>query len=464
MKNRRLLVLWLSLTALVVPLTFALIVSRGTVIEIKASAATPPLLPDPEELAPAVKVPLPVAGDVLVSGGMGAGRAMFKTIGKAEYYNPSKRAFFTTGTMPVTAADQTALAVSPSAGAKIAAFGGISGKAHATINLLSFIGTVMGSVETYDPTTGKWTAGANTMSSHRTGATATLLPSGKILIAGGFNNSEVALNTAEIYDPSNGTFVATDNNMTNPRAFHTATLLANGKVLLDSGLTDNTGDLSTTADLFDPIAGTHGVFTVSTGTPGPRAAAVSVIFPSGPLAGQVLITGGDICTGTAEVCSSTFSDVYDPATDVFSFVPMKEFRTNHTATLLNDGTVLVAGGINVSASLSSGTVLGGGALTTFSRSAEIFDPSSSTFTCVGGPGALGGCASTMTHTRAGHTATLLGDGTVLIAGGFVSYGRPPFQMGAATNSAETYDPVAKTFKKTMPMHVARGGHTAVLLQ
>jgi len=409
MKNRRQLVLWLSLTVSVVPLTFALIVSRGMVFEIKASAATPPLLPDPEEPAPAVKVPLLVAGDVLVSGGMGAGRAMFKTIGKAEYYNPSKRAFFATGTMPVTAADQTALAVSPLAGAKIAAFGGISGKAHATINLLSFIGTVMGSVDTYDPTTGKWTAGANMMSSHRTGATATLLPSGKILIAGGFsNNGSPALNTAEIYDPGNGTFVATDNNMTDPRAFHTATLLANGKVLLDSGLTDNTGDLSTTADLFDPIAGTHGVFTVSTGMPGPRAAAVSVIFPSGPLAGQVLITGRDICTGTAEVCSSTFSDIYDPMTDVFSFVPMNEFRMNHTATLLNDGTVLVAGGINVSAGLNMGTVLGRGALTTFSRSAEIFDPMTGTFTCVGGRGALGGCASTMTHVaRGGHTAVLL---------------------------------------------------------
>ena len=201
MKNRRRLVLWLSLTALVVPLTFAVIFTHGMVIEIKASAATPPLLPDAEELAPNLTVRLPIAGDVLVNGGMGAGRAHFKTIAKAEYYDPAKRAFFTTGTMPVTAADQTALAVSSSPGSKIAAFGGISGKVHATINLLSFMGTVMGSVETYDPTTGRWTAGANMMSSPRTGATATLLPSGKILIAGGFSNNDssggtVALNTA----------------------------------------------------------------------------------------------------------------------------------------------------------------------------------------------------------------------------------------------------------------------------
>jgi galactose oxidase-like protein len=126
--------------------------------------------------------------------------------------------------------------------------------------------------------------------------------------------------------------------------------------------------------------------------------------------------------------------------------------------------VLVTGGINVTATLSLGTVLGGGALTTFSRSAEIFDPMTATFTCVGGPGPISGCAITMTHTRAGHTATLLGDHTVLIAGGFTSFGHPPFQMGTATNSAETYDPTAKTFTRTKPMHGPRGGHTAVLLQ
>jgi hypothetical protein len=86
-------------------------------------------------------------------------------------------------------------------------------------------------------------------------------------------------------------------------------------------------------------------------------------------------------------------------------------------------------------------VLGNNALTTFSRSAEILDPSTGLFTCVGGPGPGGiGCKAIMIYNRAGHTATLLGDGTVLIAGGFTSYFTAPFQMGAATASAETYDP------------------------
>jgi len=418
MKNRWRFALWLSLTALVVPVTIGLIVSRGLVIEIKASAATPPLMPDGDELAPAKKVPLPVAGDVLVNGGMGAGRAKFKTIASAEYYNPKKRAFFITGGMPVTAAAQGVTAVSSAPGAKIAAFGGLSGMSHANINLLSFVGTVMASVETYDPSTGKWTAGANPMSSARTGATATLFTSGKlsgkILIAGGFdaNATDGALDTAEIYNPADGTFAATDNNMTDPRAFHTATLLQNGKVLLDSGLTDNAGDLSFTADVFDPNAGTNGVFTESIGSPMTRAAAASVLFTSGPLAGQVLITGGDGCSGSF-VCSVAAVEIYNPATDLFTSSPsfdMKESRLTHTATLLNDGTVLVTGGINVAAILSSGTVIGKDASTTFSRSAEIFDPATETFTCVGGAGAKGGCKATMIHNRAGQTATLLGDG------------------------------------------------------
>jgi Galactose oxidase, central domain len=465
MRTGRRLGIGLGLVAVVLPVTIALIIGRGLVVEIKASADTPPLLPDAADMVFPGAVPLPVAGDVLLAGGMGAGRAKFKTIAKTEYYNPLKRAFFVTGTMPVTGAALAASPVASTPGAKIVAFGGLSGMSHATINLLSFTGLVMASAETYDPSTGKWTAGSNSMSSSRAGATATLLPSGKILIAGGFNSSELALNTAEIYNPADGTFVATDNNMTNPRAFHTATLLLNGKVLLDSGLTNNTGDLSSTADIFDPNAGTHGTFTTSTSTAGSRAGAVAVLFPSGLLAGKVLITGGDVCTSTVEVCSGMTIDLYDPVKDIFTFpAVMHEFRMNHTATLLKDGTVLIAGGIDVTASLGMGTVLGNSALTTFSRSAEIFDPATVTLSCVGGPGATGGCAPTMTHTRAGHTATLLNDGTVLIAGGFASYGRPPFQMGAATTSAETYDPVAKTFKKTMPMHTARGAQTATLLQ
>jgi len=464
MNNRRRFGLGLSFVAALLAAA-VVIFSRGFVIEIRASSDTPPLIPDAaEETRNGGGRSLPVAGDVLIAGGMGTGRTKMKTVAAAEFYDPNKGKFFQTGSMPVTAAVQGASLVSPSPGAKVAAFGGISGTGHANVNLLSFTGTVVANAEIYDPSAGTWSAAANMMSTPRAGATATLLGSGLILIAGGFDANEKALNSAELFNPLDGTFVAADNTMTDARAFHTAILLLSGKVLLVSGLTDNNGTTSSTADIFDPTAGTHGRFTESTGFPAAAAAAASVLFPSGPLMGDVLITGGDGC-GSGAVCSAVTAELYDPATDQFTFpASMNESRLTHTATLLQSGKVLIAGGINVTATMSAGTVNGAGASTTFSKSAELFDPASISFTCVGGAGAHGGCKSTMTKTRAGHSATLLSNGTVLIAGGFVAYGRPIFQMGNATNSAEIFDPASGTFKKTKSMHTARGGQTATLLQ
>jgi Kelch motif/Galactose oxidase, central domain len=462
MKIRYRFGLSLSVTAALLA-TAAVIFTRGFVIEIRASADTPPLMPDAAE-ANKKGGSLPVAGDVLMVGGMGSGRTRMKTVSTAEFYDPNTGEFFQTGGLPVTAAVQGASLASSSPGAKVVAFGGISGTGHANVKLLSFVGTVVSSAESYDPSAGTWSAAANMMSSPRAGATATLLPSGMILIAGGFDATEKALNTAELFNPADGTFVATDNTMTDPRAFHVANLLLDGKVLLVSGLTDNNGSVSTTADIFDPAAGTHGRFTKSGGVPVTSAAAASVLFPSGPLMGKVLITGGDGC-GSGSVCSVPNSELYDPVMDQFSFgSSMNESRMNHTATLLQNGKVLITAGINVFATMSGGKVNGAGAATTFSNSAELFDPSTVTFTCVGGARAKGGCNPTMINTRAGHSATLLSNGTVLIAGGFVAYGHPIFQMGNATKSAEIFDPSSGAFTKTKSMHTARGGHTATLLQ
>jgi hypothetical protein len=462
MKIRYRFGLSLGVTAVLL-VTAAVIFSRGFVIEIRASADTPPLLPDASEANSKKSRALPVAGDVLIAGGMGIGRTKMKTVSTAEFYDPNKGQFFQTGSLPVTAAVQGASLASSLPGAKVVAFGGISGIGHANVNLLSFTGTVVSSAESYDPSTGTWTAAPNMMSSARAGESATLLPSGKILIAGGFDASEKALNTAEVFNPADGTFVATDNTMTDARGFHTANLLLNGKVLLVSGLTDNNGSASATADIFDPAAGTNGVFTKSIGFPGTSAAAASVLFPSGPLMGKVLITGGDGC-GSGTVCSVPTSELYDPVMDQFtSASSMVETRINHTATLLQNGKVLITGGINVFATMGNGKVNGAGASTTFSKSAELFDPATVTFTCVGGAGAHG-CNPTMVKTRAGHSATLLSNGKVLVAGGFVAYGPPIFQMGNATKTAEIFDPTSGTFTKTKPMHTARGGHTATLLQ
>src|SRR6185295_5926742 len=104
--------------------------------------------------------------------------------------------------------------------------------------------------------------------------------------------------------------------------------------------------------------------------------------------GKVLIAGGENSSG-----ASNESEIYDPTTSEFSIAGnLNAARTDHTATLLSDGRVLIAGGRN-----------GAGALNT----TEIFDPATGAFTS--GP--------TMSVARAGHTATLFADGRILFAGG-----------------------------------------------
>src|SRR6266516_4856196 len=80
--------------------------------------------------------------------------------------------------------------------------------------------------------------------------TATLLPSGKVLVAGGFNGSY--LSSAELYDPATGSWSSTGN-LTTARHGHTATLLPSGKVLVAGG--DNSSGFLSSAELYDPATG-----------------------------------------------------------------------------------------------------------------------------------------------------------------------------------------------------------------
>src|SRR3989442_2681184 len=84
--------------------------------------------------------------------------------------------------------------------------------------------------------------------------TATLLPNGLVLVAGGLDNGFHATSSAELYDPASGSWTATGN-LTIERYEHTATLLPDGKVLVAGG-SDSTGNASPTAELYDPVTGT----------------------------------------------------------------------------------------------------------------------------------------------------------------------------------------------------------------
>jgi hypothetical protein len=150
--------------------------------------------------------------------------------------------------------------------------------------------------------------------------------------------------------------------------------------------------------------------------------------------GQVLIAGGE----------SAGADRFDPTLGqppgsfvVLPMLTMSTQRTRHTATLLPSGKVLITGGYGQGVGyLAPGQIL---------ASTEIYDPITGTFAAAG----------SLVEARAGHTATLLPDGRVLLAGGYNSTG--------PLGSAELYDPSSGSFSLTGGMVTPRGGHTAVLL-
>ena len=112
---------------------------------------------------------------------------------------------------------------------------------------------VLDTTELYDPATGTWapmTSQLRTASAR--GHTATLLPKGQVLVAGGFDEVG-ALASAQIYDPATGTWTATGS-LIGGRGIHTATLLPNGKVLVAGGL-GVSGALAS-AQVYDPATGT----------------------------------------------------------------------------------------------------------------------------------------------------------------------------------------------------------------
>jgi len=317
---------------------------------------------------------------------------------------------------------------------------------------------------------GTFTATGN-MTTPRSGHTATLLTNGKILITGGAAGSDL-LTAAELYDPVSGTFKRTGD-LTAARAGHTATLLPDGKVLIAGGSIDAQASIpSRSAEVYDPSAGTF-------------AAAANMI--SGHVCqqatllgnGKVLIIGGSGANGQVPD-----GELYNPATGTFA--PAGTYASDVSgyntcqgavSTLLADGRVLIvweedaaeiydpdAGsftatgkplvqsfndGLPISALLMNGRILVAGGANDgdpASTSAALYDSAAGTFILTGN----------MITSHALGKATLLPDGTVLLAGGFLFPG--------ALANAELYSPTTGAFTPTGRMIVARGdGYQATLL-
>lgn len=275
----------------------------------------------------------------------------------------------------------------------------------------SYSGGYLYGSELYDPTAGTWNA-TGTMVSNGPPGSATLLASGKVLIAGW-------INVPEIYDPLNGTWSDTGAMLT-ARDGNTVTLLDDGKVLVAGGVSRG-GDYLTTAELYDPGTGTWTpTGTMSTG----RAVHTATMLTNG----TVLVAGG--WSDTQGYLSS--AELFSPVSGTWSATgTMGMGRYHHTATLLPGGNVLVAGGEN--------GVAGPGALDT----AELYDSATGTWSATGN----------LLWPTSGHTATMLPDGRVLLAGG----GIPD------TAGAEVYDPATQNWSAVQSMSTGRYYHTTTLL-
>ena len=246
---------------------------------------------------------------------------------------------------------------------------------------------------------------------------ATLLNNGEVLVVGGVDGFQYhAVSSAELYSPVTGMFTTTGN-LNTARIFNTATLLTNGQVLIAGG-SDSKWNQIGTAELYDPASGTF-AFTGDLKTA--RTAHTATLLNNG----KVLIVGGWDSNGNQIASDAAGSELYDPTTGTFvSTGSLNTARDTHTATLLNNGKVLIVGGYDS----NSNTV----------STAELYEPATETLTPAG----------SLNVGRAMHTATLLNNGSVLIAGGFASDGN-------AVASAELYDPTTGKFTVTGSINTPR---------
>jgi hypothetical protein len=290
-------------------------------------------------------------------------------------------------------------------------------------------GAPIASAELYNPAAGTWSP-TSSMSTARIGHTANLLSNGMVLVVGGTDvappsgQSLPVLTSAELYDPVAGAWSPTGS-MSTGRSGHTATALKNGFVLVEGGSS------ATSAELYDPVAGT---WSPTGSTSNAHYGETATLLPNG----KVLVAGS---YGIPLANHVDTSELYDPAAGTWSATgSMSTPRYFHTATLLSNGKVLVVGGSNAALLLTA--------------SAELYDPNAATWSSIG----------SLSIPREGHTATLLNNGMVLVAGG-----NSPLQQGINTfyppvASTELYDPVASIWAPSASMATARAFHSSTLLQ
>jgi hypothetical protein len=293
-------------------------------------------------------------GEVLVIGGFDNSQ---NVLAAAELFDPIKAVFVSAGALGTARVHHTATLLK---NGKVLVTGGSNSNARA-----------LAVAEIFNPKMSSFGPTVSDLGTARSEHAATLLSNGTVLVTGGLDSNGNALETAELFDPVSETFTPTGSLAGGPRLAHTATLLSDGTVFVTGGL-DNSGNALATAEVYDPNAGTF-TTTGSLGTA--RYAHTATLLMNG----KVLVAGG-LSTPTDDLASA---ELFDPSTGSFetTLIWMEQRRSAHTATLRADGTILIAGGSILSTGICGLNCITLVPLS--SATAEVFNPITQMFTPTG---------------------------------------------------------------------------------
>ena len=305
-------------------------------------------------------------------------------------------------------------------GAKVLVAGGRNGSSTGAVPLSS--------AEVFDARTNLWTLTAS-MANVRWSHTATLLPDGRVLVAGGFQgaagpNAQPVTDTAEIYDPATGTWTAVAP-LNVRRALHSAALLPDGRVLVAGGRTCTQAPpavcdftvVTTTAEIFDPATGT---WTLTANMNVPRHTTNAARLPDG----RILVPNGFWGQGQPR----QEGEWYDPSTGTWTLTEITDVtHARQGAIRLDNGQVVIAAGFT------------GGSI------AEAFDPGTNTWNRVG---------NVIESARFNFFFSELPNGRGLIAGGQVP-------ATGLSRSAEVYDPATQAWRSAGLMSTPHGSSSSL---
>ena len=281
-----------------------------------------------------------------------------------------------------------------------------------------------------------------TMSTSRTLHTAVTLNDGRVLLCGGVNTNSVIQSSCEIYNPTTNTFSPTGS-MSSARMLHAACRLADGRVMVAGGasaldLVNLTVTALNSVEIYNPATGTWSGANPIGGT---RIAPALSLLPNN----QVMVSGG-VQVGYffgLPISANSVSTVqrWNPATGTWTSGPNMPFETafhHGNQVTLNDGRILVTGGLDVVDLLSvqtAGPVNG----------AAVYDATTNSWT-----------AANMPTARGLHTATLLADGRVAVCGGAQGTLTTP----APIANVDVFQPGSNSWVASTPLATPRGGHVA----